>query len=95
MRRVRIATGFAIVLSGTTAIAEEPVPSGASRPASQAAAKSAYQNQLTCTTSPSIGSHIPTKKCKTQAQLDADRRQAQTDLLGVQRQGHYRRGEGG
>ena len=65
------------------ATAAEPIDPTVSSP-TQAAAKSAYHNQLICKTKTVVGSYIPKRICKTQAQLDADRERAQRALREVQ-----------
>jgi hypothetical protein len=84
MRNVRAAASwFMFCCLPMTASAEEPVDPAASAQ-SQAAAKEVYQNQLICKTKAVVGSHIPKRICKTQAQIDAERARAARMLREVQ-----------
>jgi hypothetical protein len=83
MRKVRAAAFWTIVCApcSIAEFAAAAEPAGAS---SQAAAKAAYHNQLICKTKASVGSHIPKRTCKTQAQIDRERMHAQRQLKEVQ-----------
>ena len=68
---------------GVLASDERP-PDATASPQSRAAAKSAYENQLICKMKTVVGSYIPKRTCRTQAQLDAERERAQRALRDVQ-----------
>jgi hypothetical protein len=65
---------------------ESPPPPSAAAAAGQtkAAARSAYHNQLICTTATPTGSHIAKRRCRTQEQIDAEREEAKKALRDAQ-----------
>jgi hypothetical protein len=102
MRSIRAATTLAVIvgLVGawplTGAGAEEAAaPTQSPTPAqvqTQAAAKSEYENRLICKKRTATGSLLSKKTCKTQAQLDAERKDAQRLLNNQRRTGAGSRG---
>ena len=78
---VLLGTGPAI-----SACAEEPTQQPALAQ-TQAAAKSDYENRKICKKTTATGSLLSKKTCKTQAQLDAERKDAQRLLQNQRRTG--------
>ncbi len=75
-----------------TAAPIEPPPAPAYTAQSQVAAKSEYENRLICKRTSSTGSLLSKKTCKTQAQIDAERREGQRLLQNQRRTGSGSRG---
>lgn len=86
MRNIGVVAIIGILLSASAALAEE----GSAAPVqaqTEAAAKSEYQNRMICTKRTATGSLISKKTCRTQAQIDAERKDAQRLLHNQRRTG--------
>ena len=86
---VTLAT-FALVGASTclrAAVPPESSKSQAPQQQTQEAAKYAYENKLICTKRQTTGSLLSKKTCKTQAQIDQERKDAQTLLHNQRRTG--------